>query len=115
MKALQDFKAIIDRIAYKDWRFDVSSMNDVFYVQIVFDAEDAETKLVGRQYGRRWFLSPHMTDSEVVSTCLKAVLAAEEHEAREQFTFAGEAIFGPHFDVQHLHELAKQHRNGGAR
>ncbi len=34
--------------------------------------------------GRKWFLSDHMTDGEVVQTLLMATLAAIEHEVREQ-------------------------------
>ena len=56
--------------------------------------------------GRKWRLSPHMTDSEIVGTALKAVLTAEEHEARENFLYRGRPIFGPHLDVDQLWELA---------
>jgi hypothetical protein len=46
-----------------------------------------------------------MTRSEVVQTALKAVLSAEEHEARERFLYKGKAVFGPHFDVDVLHSI----------
>jgi hypothetical protein len=45
-----------------------------------------------------------MTDSEIVSTCFKAVLTALEHEAREAFTFKGQAVYDAHLSV---HELAR--------
>ena len=54
------------------------------------------------QYGRKWYISPHMTGSEVIQTCLMAVIAFEEHEARESFTVAGAVAFGPHIDVDQL-------------
>lgn len=47
-------------------------------------------------------LSPNMTKSELVQTAMKAVLAAEEHEAREHFRYRGKCIFGPHIDVDGL-------------
>jgi hypothetical protein len=53
-------------------------------------------------HGRKWFLSPHMTKSEVVQTAFKAVITAVEHEVREQFKYRGVPIFGPHFDVDSL-------------
>lgn len=57
------------------------------------------------QHGRKWFLSPHMTKSEVVLTALKAVLTFEEHETRERFLYRGRAIFDPHYDVDLLWEM----------
>jgi len=51
---------------------------------------------------RKWRLSTHMTDSEVVQTALKCSLTSAEHEAREGFKFAGRAIFGPHHDIRLL-------------
>jgi len=40
--------------------------------------------------------------SEVVTTCLKACLQYEEHEARENFKYHGVSIFDPHYDVDKL-------------
>lgn len=54
--------------------------------------------------GRWWRLSPHMTDSEIVATCFKAVITALEHEAREAFKFKGASVYDAHLDV---HELVK--------
>lgn len=54
------------------------------------------------QKSRKWYISPHMTDSEVIQTFLKAVLTAEEHEARETFAFAGAKLYGPHIDAAYL-------------
>lgn len=51
---------------------------------------------------RKWLLSRHMTPSELVQTAFKCVLTSIEHETREQFTYKGAAIFGPHFDVERL-------------
>lgn len=55
--------------------------------------------------GRWWRLSDHMTHGELVQTAFKAVMTALEHEAREQFTFLGQAIFDPHYDVYKLVDL----------
>lgn len=60
-----------------------------------------------RQTTRKWRLSPHMTNSELVQTALKCVLTSIEHEAREQFRYRGAAIFGPHFDVDRLVSLCE--------
>lgn len=58
--------------------------------------------------GRKWGLSYHMTDSEVVQTCFKAVLTALEHEAREQFRFDGAAVMNPHYDIYALKRLCEE-------
>ena len=92
-------RTILDRIRYKHWHFHVGDG----WLQVRFSNEDAEIP-GGRyvQYGRKWRLSEHMTTSEIVQTALMAVLAAEEHEAREAFKYRGHAIFGPHLDIEAL-------------
>ena len=46
----------------------------------------------------------------MVQTCFMAALVAEEHECREIFTYQGEAIFGPHFDLDELVSFAKERK-----
>lgn len=50
--------------------------------------------------GRKWYLSPHMTTSEIVQTAFLAVTQALEHEARERFTFKGQPVMDPHKNMQ---------------
>lgn len=102
MKSYTDFKYIIDQIEFRDWRVQVirpSHSRGNCLLQVRFQAD-------GKEWGgRKWYLSPYMTYSEVVQTALAAVLAAVEHEAREHFLYRGRAIFGPHFNVARLIEL----------
>lgn len=91
---------VLRHVQYKDWLIGLATRDGKVYLQVHFHA-DGEV-----QAGRKWFLSEHMTKSELVQTALKAVLAAEEHEAREKFLYRTRAIFGPHFDVDALHEIA---------
>lgn len=91
-----------------------------FYLQV--EADDGVCNVSGKPVtwkGRKWLLSPHMTDSEIVQTALKAVLTAAEHEIREQFLFQDKAIFDPHYDLLGLVRLrdsedALQERTEGA-
>jgi hypothetical protein len=62
------------------------------------------------QLTRRWFLSPQMGESEIVQTVFKCLMTSLEHRAREWFTFDGEPVFGPHFDVRALHQLCREKR-----
>lgn len=55
--------------------------------------------------GRKWLLSEHMTDGEVVQTAFLAVKVAMEHELRETFLFKGQPILDPHYNLDHLVEL----------
>jgi hypothetical protein len=57
--------------------------------------------------GRKWRLSVHMTDGEIVQTAWLAVVTALEHEAREQFKYKGEAVFDPHYDIDKLVALRR--------
>lgn len=50
---------------------------------------------ISTQYGRKWYMSQHMTDSEIIQTIFLAVTVWEEHERRERFRLDGKAIFGP--------------------
>ncbi len=90
-----------NEVQYKDWRFNMTREGGELYLQVAFVHEGAEWK------GRKWRLSQHMKKSEIVQTALKAVLTAEEHEAREQFLYKGKAVFGPHIDVDALWEVCE--------
>ena len=98
-------------ITYKDWKILVKTDGPRAYLQVEFIDRDLVSGLLSPQRGRKWFLSEHMTRSEFVQTAFKAVLTAEEHEAREQFRYRGRMIFGPHFDVDAMVEFAGNKEN----
>lgn len=104
MLSTTEIEEILGTVQYRDWQFILGEDGDRAYLQVQFDAPDMTTGEPELQRGRKWFLSPHMTKSEIVTTSLKAVLTAVEHEAREDFKYKGKAIFGPHWDVDALHE-----------
>lgn len=93
---------LVRQVQYKDWEFHVNVMGGGWSVQVRFKAEDTITGEIEPQSGRKWYISPHMTDGEVVQTMLKAVLTAEEHEARENFLYQGLRIFNPHLSLEAL-------------
>lgn len=100
-------RAALDRCQFGDWKFKLKSAPaGVIFLQIEFNAPCTTTGESESWKSRKWQLSEHMTDSEVVQTAFKAVLTAQEHEAREKFKYRGRAIFGPHFNVDRLWELA---------
>jgi len=92
----QRIKELLADISYGSWQFVCSEMGSGHYVQVRFmDGKDGWS-------GRKWYISSFATDVEVVQTALMAVLADEEHEARERFKFRGKAIFHPHRSLDAL-------------
>jgi hypothetical protein len=102
---------ILEHITYKNWNLHVKqdiSRNGCVYIQWHFTLPCAKTGMEYMGAGRKWYLSPYMTESELVQTALKAALTAEEHEAREAFLYHGKRIFGPHISVRALMEVCDQ-------
>lgn len=89
--------------------WDLGQLGPMPYLQVtcVEGTCNVTGKPMGWQ-GRKWRLSPHMTDGEVVQTAFMAVMAANEHETREKFTYRGVSVFDPHYDIEKLVELRKQ-------
>ncbi len=83
------------------------------WVQVVCE-EGVDTSVAGSALpwrGRKWALSLHMTDAEIVSTVWMAVQAAVLHEVRELFTFSGAAIYDPHHPLNGQVTLALSERD----
>jgi hypothetical protein len=77
-----------------------------WYFQVEADTVDAITGEPHTGRGGKAYLSPHACRSELVQTAFGLFKAYEEHEAREFFRFEGAQVFGPHFDVLALVEIA---------
>lgn len=111
MKTIAEVRDIVSEVKYRDWRFLVEVEQFPGFATapaclvIEFDEPCNVTGAPAVQRSRKWRLSPHMTKGEIVQTALLAVRTALEHEMREQFTWRGKPIFGPHFDIECLHEL----------
>lgn len=100
--------ALIGRITVPyGWRFELWGVEAANYIRVVCDYDRCNvTGNVTSWNGRPWYISNFACDSEIVQTCLKAVLTAVEHETREKFLLDGRMIFGPHVDVAALLEIA---------
>lgn len=90
---------------------DVSN-NGRLYIQIQFDDVNNIDGTPYRSHCRKWYLSPHMTDQEVVRTAWKAYEGAVIHEASEKFLYGGKMIYGPHICPESLWNIAQnvEHR-----
>lgn len=92
-------------VQYRNYIFKVRQRSDSLYLQATFLERDALGGDPTLQHTRQWMLHPDMTNSELVTTALKLVLTSVEHEARENFKYRDRAIFGPHYNVDALHEV----------
>ena len=110
MKTLADFRNVLSRVEYPGYRIVAHwDVGDDYYLQIsCFEGICNVTKKPLVWTGRKWRLSKHMTDGEVVQTAFAAVMAANEHETREKFTYRGASIFDPHYDIEKLVALRMQ-------
>jgi len=118
MQSLLTFEALIRDISFDvDWfnewyyMIGVTPCGHTPYLQIKFRSKDNfNPSYEYEQSGRKWMLSYHMTDDEVVSTALLATKQCIEHEIRELFKYKGEPIYRPHYDIQALHELSADNK-----
>jgi len=107
---LEYWSTLLSQIDFGDWNYGLYIDDKRPYLQIKFTGPDSVTGDIKDWSGRKWFLSYHMTDSEVVQTAFLATMTAMEHETREKFKWKGEPIFRPHFDIQALHEISRANR-----
>lgn len=103
MRTIKNVNAIISNIKFKPPRwgggFRVLEKGDGFLLQLRFNALDVTTNTKTLQSCRKWYISAHATETEIVETAFKACRAAVEHELCEHFLFQGRRIYSPHFHV----------------
>jgi len=79
-----------------------------FYFQIQCWRKDAITGEMGMGYGGKAYLSPFMSDSEIIQVAFGLYKGYWEHEARETFVWRKRRIFGPHIKAEALWEIARK-------
>lgn len=103
MQTLENIKFIIARCSFNDWTFRVGLNKDnTPYLQVLFVDKDRITGDEEIQRCRKWQLSYHMVNSEIIRTAFKAVEAAMQHEVEEAFKYNGARIYNPHLDLEEL-------------
>lgn len=107
---------VLGRITFNGWRYVVvmwgqhagdspeqNWSNTTFALRI--EVDEGVCNVTGETLkwnSRKWLLSPHMTDGEIIQTAFLATMTAMEHETREQFKYRGATIFDPHYDLEKL-------------
>lgn len=105
MRAFSEVRELLDKVAYKaHWvlRVDTDHDSGRTYLQWQFYGACSVTGASQWHNCRKWYLSPHMTDGEIVQTAFAAALQAEEHECREFFKYDGHVIMNPHLSLEAL-------------
>lgn len=107
-QTLENILSIINNIEYKDWACRAESLGDGFYIQLGWDGIELE-KFSGHTEetlieltGRKWYISSHATNSEVIQTVFLAVKTAELHEIHENFKYKNKTVFNPHYNIEEL-------------
>ena len=106
---------IIKDIEFNDWQLvltvphDPGARHGSPYLQVVVkNGIDNVTGEPMTWKGRKWQLSYHMTETEIVRTAFFAVQKAVEHETSEQFKYKGVAPYDPHIKIGDLVALAEK-------
>lgn len=79
-----------------------------WYYQIECDRPDTFTGIMGVGRGGKAYLTPEMTEGELVQAAWGLYQSYVLHEARESFLWRGRRVFGPHIDPVALWEVAER-------
>lgn len=107
---INGIKRLVGLVQFRNYTFEVLKKNGVTYLRAKFVEADIITGQEELQHTRKWLLSEHMVKSEIIQTAFACVAASLEHTAREHFLYRGQRVYGPHFDVDALFEIAKARR-----
>lgn len=112
-RSLGEVKSIVAGIKFMDRTFRVEPMGGGFFLQVQYMEADIETGAVERQNARKWYISAHSTETEIVETAFKACRTSMEHVLKEHFTYLGRRVYSPHFEIQARLELCDAKRYDG--
>jgi hypothetical protein len=76
------------------------------FLQVIYDAPCTKTNTVQEWHGRKWYLSKHMTDDEIVKTAYVAFESCIKHEIMEGFKVDNIILFNPHINFEELLKIS---------
>lgn len=100
---------ILKKVEFLDRRFHLKEKGDGFLLQLSYMEKDIETGKMARQFSRKHYVSPFMTETEIVDTCFLCVMRSFEHVAREHFLYKGRRVQSPHFSMAARLEMCDRH------
>jgi len=108
---LENAKAICKRVSCGlfEQKFEIRVERDNVYktkgrvfLQIIYKAKCNKSKKLENWHGRKFYLSEHMTEDEVIKTLFLAFKLTVEHEVMEGFKVDGKLLFNPHLSYTEL-------------
>jgi len=75
---------------------------DRIYIQLVYAAPCTKEDTNKSWKGRKWYLSEHMTENEIIFTAYTAYEMCLRHEMMETFKINGIILVNPHVDYKEL-------------
>lgn len=101
---------ILYSVAFHAEKFAVMEKGDGWLIQLQYWEKDVDNPSGPPmlQKARKWYVSSHATESEVVRTCFLACMVSAEHRVREHFLYKGRRVFGPHTGIEKFLEIAKE-------
>jgi hypothetical protein len=96
-----DIEKILEDVSFQDREFLLLDKGDGFLIQMAYMEPDVEHPEEGPvvQKTRKWYVSPFMSESEIVETCWAAVQRSQLHIASEYFMYRGKRVYSQHFDI----------------
>ncbi len=110
MKTRDEIQKIIDRIEFMDREFRLLDKGDGFLLQVTYVEADIDTGVPEEQRARKWYISPHMTETEIVETAFAACQRSMMHVVGEHFLYLGKRVYSPHFEIDARLELCIHER-----
>jgi len=97
----EEIEKILKDVSFQDRKFLLLDKGDGYLVQMSYMEPDVDNPEEGpvEQKTRKWYVSPYMTESEIVETCWAAVQRSQLHIAGEYFKYRGKRVYSPHFDI----------------
>ncbi len=103
MMTFEQIAEIINQCTYKKWSYILhDDVNEGLWLQLKWIERDCKNNIETEQKSRKWKLSYHMCENELVRTYYKAVKCALEHELDEQFMFKNMPVFNPHINYSDI-------------
>lgn len=97
----EEIENILKNVSFQDRKFLLLDKNDGFLLQMSYMEADVDNPDAGpvEQKTRKWYVSPYMTETEIVETCWAMVQRSMMHIAGEHFEYKGKRVYSPHFDI----------------
>lgn len=89
-------------IKYDDKYTNITMNDGRVYIQLEYNSTCNKDGDNDYWKGRKWYLSEHMTDDEIIKTCYAAFEACVKHEIMEGFKVDGKMLFNPHINFEAL-------------